>query len=123
MKISVGRPHLYDMWCHIHSESDFEFTPAVGTVDQRYVTLHMGSSSDTKRALAHTSNKIKTSLFGLFRWNADFELGRDSSFAAVCITCRNASSLHRLGSLLGTDLRIHPSTINLTQQQYAKVCV
>lgn len=83
MKISVARPHLYDMWCHIHSEWDFEFTPAVGTVDQRFVTLHMGSSSDTKRALAHTSNKIKTSLFGLFRWNADFELGRDSSFAAV----------------------------------------
>lgn len=63
MKISVARPHLYDMWCHIHSEWDFESTPAVGTVDQRFVTLHMGSSSDTKRALAHTSNKIKTSLF------------------------------------------------------------
>lgn len=35
----------------------------------------------------------------------------------------NEASLIRLGSILGTVLSIHPSTVYLTQQKYAKVCV
>lgn len=34
----------------------------------------------------------------------------------------NESVLHLLGSLLGTILKISSSTVNLTQQSYAKVC-
>lgn len=94
------------------------------------MTIHMASASDTKRALARTKNKIKTSLFRLFRWTPDFELGKDSSLEAVWVKmCNlplnyfNESSLHRPGSILGTVLSIHPSTIGLTQQAYAKVCI
>lgn len=130
MKFSVGMPNLYEIRSHIYSEWNLEQTPAVGVMDQRHVTLHMASPTDTKRALAHTKNKIKTSMFRLFRWTPEFEIGRDSALVAVWVKMFNLplhyfneSSLIRLGSILGNVLRVHPSTMNLTQQRYAKVCV
>lgn len=130
MKFSAGHPTLYDIRSHIHSEWKLDTPPAVGAIDQRHVTNYMGSSFDTKRALARPSNKIKTSFFKLFPWTADFEVGRESSFTAVWVKLHNLplyyfneTALHRLGSLLGTVLKIHLSTINLTQQAYAKVCI
>lgn len=90
----------------------------------------MASASDTKWALARTKNKINTSLFRLFRWTPEFEIRKDSSLAAVWVKMYNLplhyfneTSLIRLGSILGTVLSIHYSTITLTQQKYAKVCV
>lgn len=104
--------------------------PAVGVIDQHHVTIHMGSSTDTNRALARSCNKVKSSLHRLFRWTPDFEIGRESSFTAVWVKMFhlplhyfNESALHLLGSLLGTVLKIHTSTVNLTQQYYAKVCI
>lgn len=130
MKFSAGMPNLYEIRSHIHSEWNLERPPAVGVIDKRHITLHMASSSDTKRALARTKNKINTSMFRLFRWTPDFEVGRDSALAAVWVKMFNLplhyyndASLHRLGSILGTVLRIHPSTHGLTQQSYAKICI
>lgn len=130
MKFSSGMPNLYEIRSHIHTEWNLERPPAVGVIDQRHVTLHMASPADTKRALARTTNKIKTSMFRLFRWTPEFEIGRDSSLAAVWVKMTNLplhyfneSSLIRLGSILGTVLGVHQSTKNLTQQKYAKVCV
>lgn len=130
MKFSAGMPNLYEIRSHIHSEWNLERSPAVGIIDKRHITLHMASSMDTKRALAHTTNKIKTSMFRVFRWTPDFEVGKDSALAAVWVKMfnlplhyYNEASLYRLGSILGTVLRIHPSTHALTQQSYAKVCI
>lgn len=100
------------------------------THDPRQVTIHMGSATDTKRALALTTNKIKSSLFRLFRWTPEFEVGKDSAIATVLVKLYNLplhyfdeASLVWLGSLLSTVLHIHPSTLALTSQQYAKICV
>lgn len=130
LKFSAGKPSPYEIRCHIASEWNLDIQPAVGILDPRHITLHMGSAADTKRALAHTENKIKTSLFRLFRWTPDFEVGKDSSLAAVWVKFSNLplhyfneASLIKLGSLLGTVLRIHPSTLALTQQSFAKVCI
>lgn len=88
--------------------------PAVGE-NPRHITLHMGSLADAKRALSRTSNKTKTSLFRLFKQTPEFEVGKDSSLAAVWVKLYklplhyfNEASLFKLGSLLGTVLRIHP---------------
>lgn len=101
----------------------------MGELDSKHVTVHMSSLADTKRALAHPENKIKASLFSLFRWISEFEIGKDNCFTAVSVRMHNLplhyfneASIHHLGSVLGTVLRIHPSTVNLTQQQYAKIC-
>lgn len=92
--------------------------------------LTYGSTADTKRALAHTSNKVKTSLFRLFRQTLDFEMGKESSLAVVWVKFYNLplhyfneALLYKLGSLLGTVLHIHSSTLALTQQSFAKVCI
>lgn len=91
-----------------------EMQPAVGE-NPRHITLHMGSLADAKRALSRTSNKTKTSLFRLFKQTPEFEVGKDSFLAAVWVKLYklplhyfNEASLLRLGSLLGTVLRIHP---------------
>lgn len=130
MKFSAGMPNMYEIRSHIHAEWNLERPPAVGIIDQRHVTLHMASPADTKKALARTKNKIKTSMFRLFRWTPDFEIGRDSSLAAVWVKMSNLplhyfneTSLIRLGSVLGTVLGVHHSTRSLTQQKFAKVCV
>lgn len=130
MKFSAGRPTPYAIRSHIHSEWKLDAAPAVGVIDHRHVSIHMASAADTKRALARPSNKINTNLYRLFRWTPDFEVGRESSFTAVWVKMHNLplhyfneTALHRLGSLLGTVLTIHSSTINLTQQAYAKVCI
>lgn len=89
MKFSGSYPNLYEIRCHIASEWKLEVQTAVGVIGPRHVTLHMGSSADAKRALAHTTNKIKTHLFRLFRWTPDFEIGRDSVYAAVWVKLCN----------------------------------
>lgn len=90
----------------------------------------MASMADTKKALSRPTNKINTSLFRLFRWSPDFEIGRESSFVAVWVKFYNLplhyyneASLHRLGSTLGTVLRIHNSTLDLSNQVFARVCI
>lgn len=116
VKLSAGHPNLYEIRCYIALEWKLEMQPAVGEIDPRHITLHMASPADAKRALSRTSNKIKTSLFRLFRWTLDFEVGKDSSLAAVWVKLHNLplhyfneASLVKLGSLLGTVLRIHPA--------------
>lgn len=75
MKFSAGHPSLNDIRSHIHSDCNFDTPPAVGIIDQRHVTIHMGSPSDTKRALAPPANKIKYSLYRLFRWTRTSKWG------------------------------------------------
>lgn len=81
MKFSAGRPRLFEIRDHIAAEWQLETPLAVGVLDGRHVTLHMGSAADTKHALARETNKIKTSLFRLFRWSPDFK----SSYVAVWV--------------------------------------
>lgn len=130
MKFSAGKPNLHEIRCHIALEWKIEMQPSVGVIDPRHITLHMVSSSDAKQALAHATNKIKTSLFRLFCWTPDFEIGKDGFYAAVWVKMYNLplyyyneTSLYKLGSLLGMVLRVHPSTLALTQQSFAKVCI
>lgn len=66
MKFSSGRPKLWEIHAHIADTWNFDTQPAVGFLDLRHVTLHMGSAADTKRALACPSNKLHNSLFRLF---------------------------------------------------------
>lgn len=89
MKFSASKSHLYDIQCHITWEWKLEMQPAVGVLDFRHVTRHMGSPSDTKGALARTSNKIKTSLFQLFRRTSGFEVGKENSLATVRVKLYN----------------------------------
>lgn len=60
----------------------------------------------------------------------DFEMGKESSLAVVWVKFYNLplhyfneALLYKLGSLLGTVLHIHSSTLALTQQSFAKVCI
>lgn len=85
MKFTSQHPNLYEIRSHIHTEWNLESPPAVGELDVRHVTIHMASTTDTKRALAHPANKVKESLFRLFRWTPDFEIGKDSSFTVVWV--------------------------------------
>lgn len=89
MNFSAGKPNMYEIRCHITSEWQLEVQPAVGIIDPRHIMLHMASAADTKRALARTTNKIKTSLLRLFRWTPDFEIGKDSSLATVWVKMHN----------------------------------
>lgn len=130
MKFSAGKPRLQEIRTHIASTWALENQPAVGYLDPRHVTLNMASQSDTKKALACPSNKIDTSLFRLFRWTPDFETGKESSFVPVWVkfynlplNYYNESSLHRLGSLLGTVLRVDEFTLDLMHHVYARVCI
>lgn len=130
MKFSAGKPRLPEIRDHIASEWQWDTPPAVGYLDPRHVTLHMASVADTNMALASTTNKINNSLFRLFRWTPDFKLGKESSFVAVWVKFfnlplhyYNTASLCRLGSLLGNVVGIHHSTLELTHQVFAKVCI
>lgn len=130
MKFSAGRPSLQDIRSHIAAEWQLASPPAVGLLDPRHVTIHMGSFADTTRALSRNSNRIQNSLFRLFRWSPDFKIGKDSSMAAVWVKLHNLplqyyneTSLHRIGSVIGTVLRICPRTLDFTQQMYARVCI
>lgn len=129
MKFSAGIPRLSVIRDHIAAEWHLETPPAVGYLDPRHVTIHMGSTTDTNRALARMTNKVNNSLFRLFRWTPDFKIGKESSFVAVRVKFYdvplhyyNVAALHILGSLLGNVVGIHPSTLELTQQVFAKVC-
>lgn len=67
MKFSSGRPKLPDIREHIAQNWDLDTQPAIGFLDLRHATLHMGSVSNTKKALACPSKKMNNSLFRLFR--------------------------------------------------------
>lgn len=63
-------------------------------------------------------------------WTPGFEIWRDSVYEAVWVKFYNLPlhyfnevSLFKLRSLLGTVLRVCPSTLALTIQSYAKVCI
>lgn len=121
MKFSAGRPKLYEIRAHIAAEWQLSSPPAVGLIDPRHVTLHMASAADTQKALSRPTNKVKNCLFRLFRWSPNFEIGKDSSMVAVWVKLfnlplkfYNESALIRIGSALGTMLRICPTTTNLT---------
>lgn len=101
-------------------------------LDPRHVTLNMASPADTNKALACPSNKINTSLFFiiLFRCSSDFEIRKESSLVAVLVKFYNLplhyykeSALHRLGSTIGTMLRVDNFTLDLMHQVYAQVCI
>lgn len=116
-------PHIAETW-------DLEKQPAVGYLDPRHVTLNMASPEDTKRALSRPSNKINNSLFRLFRWSPEFEIGKESSFAPVWVKLfklplhyYNEAALQRLGSIVGTVLRVDTNTLDLVHQVYARVCI
>lgn len=90
----------------------------------------MGSAAGMKRALAQDSNMMKTSIFRLFRWSPDFEIGKQSTLVAVWmkffnlpLDYYNEVALHKLGSLLGNLLCIHHSTLGLMNQISAKACI
>lgn len=77
--------------------------PAVGVLHARHVTLHMGSVTDTNR------------------WSPDFDVGKESTIVVVWVKFfnlplhyYNEGALYNLGSLLGKVLRIHDSTLALT---------
>lgn len=107
-----------------------EAPPALGLTDLRHVTLHMQSAADTQKALSRASNKTKNYLFRLFRWSPNFDIGKDSSVAAVWVKFFNLplqyfneSALVRMGSVLDTILRICPNKCNISQQIYARMCI
>lgn len=130
MKFSAGKPRLEEIRAHIASTWDLEKPPAVGYLDPRHVTLNMASQADTKRALSRPSNKINNSLFRLFRWNPEFEIGKESPLVAVWVKFYNLplhyyneAALYRLGSTLGTVLRVDTNTLDLMHQVYARICI
>lgn len=130
IKFSLGCPRLHEIRQHIVSEWNLSSPPAIGAIDPRHATIHMASFADTQCALSHDKNKIKSSLFRLFRWSLSFAIGKESSMVAIWVKFHNLplqyfneSSLIRLGSVLGTVLRICPLTMNLTQQSYARMCI
>lgn len=130
MKFFAGRPKLFQIRDPTAAEWQLETPPTVGVLDVRHVTLHMESAADTNRALARDSNKMNTSMFRLFRWSPDFEVGKESTIVAVWVKFYNLplhyyneATLQKLGSLLEKVLRIHPSTPALTNQIFAKVCI
>lgn len=130
MKFSAGKPRLEEIRAHIAATWGLEKPPAVGYLDPRHVTINMASPEDTKQALARPSNKIDNSLFRLFRWTPDFEIGKESSLVAVWVKFYNLplhyyneASLVRLGSILGTVLRVDTHTLDLRHQVYARVCI
>lgn len=130
MKFSAGKPRCEEIRAHIAESWDLETQPAVGYLDPRHVTLNMASPEDTKRALSRPTNKINNSLFRMFRWSPEFEIGKESSFVAVWVKFfnlplhyYNEAALHRLGSILGTVLRVDTNTLDLVHQAYARVCI
>lgn len=130
MKFSAGKPRCEYIRAHIAEAWNLETQPVVGYMDPRHVTLNMASPEDTKRALSPPTNKINNSLFWLFRWTPDFEIGKESSFVAVWVKFfnlplhyYNEASLHRLGSILGNVLRVDNNTLDLVHQVYARVCI
>lgn len=76
MKFSAGKPRLEEIQAHIASYWNMETQPTVGYLDPRHVTLHMAFTAHTKKALAKRTKKIITSMFRLFRWSSDFEIGK-----------------------------------------------
>lgn len=130
MKFSAGMPQAWVICAHIAAEWKLSTPPAVGVIDPRHISIHMGSYEDTTKALALNRYKVKNSLFRLFRWTSDFKIGKDSSMVAVWVKLHdlplqyyNESSLRRICSALGNVLHICLGTITLTQQRYARVCV
>lgn len=130
MKFSSGKPRLAEIRAHIAATWELARQPAVGYLDPRHVTLNMASAEDTKRALSRPTNKINTSLFRLFRWTPDFEIGKESSVVAVWVKLYNLplhyyneAALQRLGSIIGPVLRVDTHTLDLTHQIYARVCI
>lgn len=85
MKFSPGRHKLYEIRAHVAAEWHLAAPPVVGLMDRRHVTLHMESAADTQKALSRALNKIKNCLFRLFGWTPNFEIGKDSSMAAVWV--------------------------------------
>lgn len=130
MKFSTGKPRLEEIGAHIASSWNLESPPAVGYLDPRHVTLNMASPADTRMALARPSNKINNSIFLLFRWTLDFEIGKESSIVAVWVKFYNLplhyyneASLRRLGSTIENVLRVDNYTLDLRHQVYEIVCI
>lgn len=80
MKFSTGRPKLPKIRAHIAQHWNLDSPPAVGFLDLCHATLHMGSVMDKKQVLACSSNKMNNNLFRLFRWNPEFEIGKDGTY-------------------------------------------
>lgn len=130
MKFSAGKPRLDEIRSHIATTWDLETTPAVGYLDPRHVTLNMATMADTNKALSPPTNKINNSLFRLFRWTPEFEIGKESSFVAVWVKLYNLplhyyneAALRSLGSLIGPVLGVDTHTLDLRHQVYARVCI
>ncbi|XP_012855474.1 PREDICTED: uncharacterized protein LOC105974861 [Erythranthe guttata] len=130
MKFSAGRPSLQDIRTHINTEWNLVSEPAIGFLDPRHITIHMGSTQDAKLALSRNSNNIKNCMFRLFRWTPEFSIGKDSSRVAVWVRLPklplpyfNVSSLERIGTALGNVLRVDDRTLAFTHTHYARVCI
>lgn len=120
MKFSAGKPRLEEIRAHIAANWDLDNQPAVGYIDPRHFSLNMASIVDTKKALSRPTNKINNSLFRIFRWTPDFEVGKESSLVAVWVKFYNLplhyyneAALHRLGSIIGPVLRVDNHTLDL----------
>ncbi|XP_012855090.1 PREDICTED: uncharacterized protein LOC105974520 [Erythranthe guttata] len=130
MKFSAGRPSLQEIRSHINAEWNLAAEPAIGFLDPRHITIHMGSVGDAKLALSRNTNSIKNCMFRLFRWMPEFALGKDSNKVAVWVRFPklplpyfNVSSLERIGGALGTVLRADDRTLAFTHTNYARVCI
>lgn len=73
MKFSAGKPRCEEIRAHIAESWNLEKQPVVGYLDSRHVTLNMASP------------EINNSLFCMFRWSPEFEIGKESSFVAVWV--------------------------------------
>ncbi|XP_012857539.1 PREDICTED: uncharacterized protein LOC105976824 [Erythranthe guttata] len=123
MKFSAGRPSLQDIRSHITSEWNLASEPAIGFLDPRHITIHMGSIQDAKLALSRNSNNIKNCMFRLFRWTPDFTIGKDSGKVAVWVRFPKLPLPYFIGAALGTILRADDRTIAFTHTHYARVCI
>lgn len=84
MKFFACRPKLFQIRDPIAAEWQLETPPAVGVLDARHVTLHIGSAVDTNQALARDSNKMNTSMFSLFRWSKESTIVLSGLNSIIC---------------------------------------
>lgn len=129
-KFLRGRPTMETIRIHINEKWGLQQVAIVGLIDARHILIKLANAEDFALAWTRDNHQMEGALYRLFKWSADFNLGKEPPVAPVWIRfpllpkkfCVK-SYLKNISASVGKCLAIDLPTLTYTRPQFARVCV
>lgn len=129
-KCSYGRPSIPEVKAHLtrvfHLSGEF----ILSRMNARHMLIRLDNEEDFIRLLLVRSVAIKGFLFRFFRWQHNFDFKSDPpvvpawiSFPEIPVNYYNEDLLTSIAGSIGKVLRVHETTLAMSNTSEALVCV